>query len=226
MDSITNHISIIVIFITAMILSWLLATSANALLEPPGGNPITDDIVELCLTGSVRQYFRANGLLKPSISDESFSRYFTMVEQNCKGDSHVYPALVLAVIAVESNFDTNAYSDAGARGLMQLMPLYHTSSLSEAKGSPASKDDFFVPEWNVATGVRYLGDLIEQGCGIQGVEDPVGFALMCYNQGPTSASKSYFSNEKHLSGYAKRVIDIAEDLQDILSKGDLYRAQT
>lgn len=233
MNTVTNHISTAVILIMSMILAWLLATSAGAyyveqerqrLYKPI--ESVNEQIFDLCDQLDCIRYLRTNDLAKKSVIDEDLSMYLMMAKQNSETDTHVYPALILAVIAVESNFDTNAYSGAGARGLMQLMPMWHTSSLSRFKGSPASRDDFFVPEWNIACGTAYLSQLIEQALTHKNVDDPLGFALMCYNQGPASASKSYFSNGKCLSGYARRVLDISEDLQEILSKGDVYRAKT
>lgn len=233
MNTITNHISTVLILIVSLLLAWLLTTSANAklietekhYLKVPDES-MGQQILEFCDRINCIRYLRDNGLIKSFVTDEELDRYFTMAKQNCDGDNHVYPALILAVIAVESNFDKDAFSNSGARGLMQMMPMYHTSSLSQFKGSPANRDDFFVPEWNIACGTAYLSQLIEQALTYETVDDPIGFALMCYNQGPASASKSYFSNEKHLSGYARRVLDISEDLQEILSKGDVYRAKT
>lgn len=233
MNTITNHISTVVILIVSMILAWLLVINGSAKsIEIDKGRfsnsseVVTDDIVDFCIRSSCRRYLNENGLLSTSVTPDEFDRYFTMVEQNCNDDGHVYPALILAVIAVESNFDTSAYSSAGARGLMQLIPLYHTSSLSQFKGSPASRDDFFVPEWNIGCGTAYLSELIEQSLTYKKVGDPVGFALMCYNQGMASASSSYFGNNCQLSKYAEKVLSVADDIQDILSKGDVYRAQT
>ena len=62
-------------------------------------------------------------------------------------------SLVKAVIRVESNFDTNAVSRAGAIGLMQLMP-------ETAKDLKVS--DPFDPEQNIEGGVRYLKYLIDR----------------------------------------------------------------
>lgn len=233
MNTIINHISTAVILIVSLILAWLLATNANAyyveqerqrLCKPI--NSVNEQLLNFCETLEVRRYLDNHGWLSSSVTDEEFERYFVTVQQYCSEDSHVYPALALAVIAVESNFDTNAYSNAGARGLMQLMPAYHTSSLSQFKGSPATRDDFFVPEWNIGAGIAYLSETIDASLTYSNVKDPIGFALMWYNQGPTSASRTYLSNGGHLSEYADRVLQIADALQEILSKGDVYRAKT
>jgi soluble lytic murein transglycosylase-like protein len=61
------------------------------------------------------------------------------------------PALVLAVVSVESEFKAQAVSPKGAQGLMQLMPRT-AASLGVA--------DAFDPEQNVDAGVRHLESLV------------------------------------------------------------------
>jgi soluble lytic murein transglycosylase-like protein len=58
--------------------------------------------------------------------------------------------LVRAIIAVESNFDAQAVSTAGAQGLMQLMP--ETATRYQVQQP-------FDPRANVEGGIRYLKDL-------------------------------------------------------------------
>jgi soluble lytic murein transglycosylase-like protein len=59
------------------------------------------------------------------------------------------PALVLAVIQVESGFDRFAVSNSGARGLMQVMPFW-----KKEIGHP--KDDLFFPPTNLRYGCAIL----------------------------------------------------------------------
>ncbi|RMD73204.1 MAG: lytic transglycosylase domain-containing protein, partial [Bacteroidetes bacterium] len=59
------------------------------------------------------------------------------------------PELVLAVIAVESQFDHYAISNVGARGLMQVMPFW-----KEKLGSP--DDNLFEIETNIRYGCAIL----------------------------------------------------------------------
>lgn len=80
----------------------------------------------------------------------------------------VSPALVLAVIMVESAGKSDAVSPAGARGLMQLMP---------ATADRFGVDDSFVPAQNIAGGVKYLSWLMKEFGA-----DPV-IVLAGYNAG-------------------------------------------
>lgn len=61
--------------------------------------------------------------------------------------TRVSPALVLAVISVESAGRSNATSHAGAQGLMQLMP---------ATAARFGVSDSMAPDQNIAGGVKYL----------------------------------------------------------------------
>lgn len=86
----------------------------------------------------------------------------------------VSPALVLAVISVESSGKSNAISPAGAEGLMQLMP-----ATAERFGVTES----LVPEQNIKGGVKYLDWLMEEFEG-----DPI-VVLAAYNAGEGSLRK-------------------------------------
>jgi soluble lytic murein transglycosylase-like protein len=83
-------------------------------------------------------------------------------------DTGVSPALVLAVMAVESAGRAEAVSHAGAQGLMQLIP---------ATASRFGVTDPFDARQNIAGGVAYLDWLLDTFGG-----DPV-LALAGYNAG-------------------------------------------
>lgn len=84
-------------------------------------------------------------------------------------DYGVSPALVKAVIKVESDFHPYVVSSAGARGLMQLMP----STALEMQ-----VEDTFDPIQNVGGGVQYLARMLELFNGDERL------ALAAYNAGP------------------------------------------
>ena len=82
----------------------------------------------------------------------------------------VEPALVKAVIQVESNFDPSAVSRAGAQGLMQLMP--GTAAMYAVTGNEA-----FQPRLNIEAGVRHLAYLKTL------FPNNMDFVLAAYNAG-------------------------------------------
>ena len=77
------------------------------------------------------------------------------------------PALIEAVVRVESGFDSAARSPKGAQGLMQLMP-----STARRYGV----DDPFNPAQNLLGGARYLRDLLDRFTTLP-------LALAAYNAG-------------------------------------------
>lgn len=63
--------------------------------------------------------------------------------------------LVFAVIKVESNFDPDTVSSAGAMGLMQMLPSTY-KWLTSKLGDEFSEEDLFDPETNIKYGTYYL----------------------------------------------------------------------
>ncbi len=88
--------------------------------------------------------------------------------------TNVSPALVLAVIAVESAGRADAVSSAGAQGLMQLMP---------ATAARFGVSDSFQPGQNISGGVKYLNWLMEEFGN-----DPI-LVLAGYNAGEGAVRK-------------------------------------
>lgn len=89
-------------------------------------------------------------------------------------DTKVSPALVLAVISVESSGQPDAVSSSGAEGLMQLMP---------ATAERFGVADSMVPGDNIKGGVKYLDWLMEEFDS-----DPI-VVLAAYNSGEGSLKK-------------------------------------
>jgi soluble lytic murein transglycosylase-like protein len=89
----------------------------------------------------------------------------------------VSPALVEAVVAIESNQNSNAVSPKGAQGAMQLMPA--TAARYGVTGPHAWRD----PERNIDAGVRHLKDLLSLHHG------NVALALAAYNAGSGAVTR-------------------------------------
>jgi soluble lytic murein transglycosylase-like protein len=81
--------------------------------------------------------------------------------------------LVMAVIDVESGFNSAAVSSAGAQGLMQIMP---------ETGRDFDLADPFDPSENIDVGIRYLRYLLETFPDRR-------LAVAAYNAGPSAVKK-------------------------------------
>jgi soluble lytic murein transglycosylase-like protein len=68
----------------------------------------------------------------------------------------VDPLLIIAVMAVESRFNPIAESVAGAKGLMQIIPRYHTDKFHEHGGVKA----VFDPETNILVGSQIIKEYL------------------------------------------------------------------
>jgi soluble lytic murein transglycosylase-like protein len=90
------------------------------------------------------------------------------------------PALVYAMTRLESNFDANMVSSAGARGLMQILP----ATAAEISGDPSLADGLsqrlHEPGLNLELGQQYVNYLSK----LDVVSGDLIRMLACYNTGP------------------------------------------
>jgi len=92
-------------------------------------------------------------------------------------NSGINPALISALIFVESRFDPAAESHKGALGLMQVMPTTGDWIAEKLNWSLFQKIDLLDPEKNLAAGTWYLGYLKKK------FEGNECLALASYNAG-------------------------------------------
>lgn len=145
----------------------------------------SDDYIERSLGFSaieVPERFRkgkggAPGLPRPpKFSQEDFENIKEMVTYYGKYYG-LKESLVYAVIRQESDFDINAVSSAGARGLMQLMP---------GTALEMGVTDIFDPAQNIAGGCQYLSKMLGFCNG------SLELALAAYNAGPGNVKRYGF----------------------------------
>jgi hypothetical protein len=123
---------------------------------------------------SVTTFRRSSASSRAPLSSSNFpSAYVDMINTAC-GRHGVDPALVHAVVKVESDFNPYALSRKGAMGLMQLMP--QTAVVMNVGNS-------FNPGENIDGGVKYLRYLIDR------YEGNLHLALAAYNSGETAVKK-------------------------------------
>ena len=107
--------------------------------------------------------------------------------------------LVLAIIAVESNFRTDAVSQAGARGIMQIRPIL-ASFIAGIAGIPyGGESDLFEPANNVRFGLYYLSWL---GSIFKNTNE----VLLAYNEGHNRAKRVLARAGDADSRYTRRVM--------------------
>jgi len=86
-------------------------------------------------------------------------------------------AFVYSISRQESNFDPNARSGVGARGMMQLMPPT-AAIVARQLGESHSVDRLSEPTYNMRLGSTYLGDMVDTFSG------SYIMAAAAYNAGP------------------------------------------
>jgi soluble lytic murein transglycosylase-like protein len=93
---------------------------------------------------------------------------FSPIINKAANKHNIDPALVKAIILVESGYDAMATSEKGAIGLMQIMPN---------TVSGLSTEDMYNPVHNINAGVEYLRSLLNQFGG------DLELAIAAYNAG-------------------------------------------
>jgi len=94
--------------------------------------------------------------------------------ETAANENRLDPALVRAIIHVESNFNAHAVSPKGAKGLMQLMP--DTARMYGVKS-------IFDPNENVRAGARHMAMLLRRFNG------NLTWALAAYNAGEEAVNQ-------------------------------------
>lgn len=101
------------------------------------------------------------------------------------------PDLVLAIIDVESNFNPNAVSSAGAIGLMQIMP-------------------FWKPKLGIEQDLRHVDTSISYGLKILSFYElryqTLEMALTAYNKGETIMDADLKKGRSPLNGYSENIL--------------------
>lgn len=144
-----------------------------------------------------RELFLKILIRKPSC-DQSVARAIASTVARLSQDFHRDPDLVLAVIEVESNYQLDSVSPAGAVGLMQVMPQW-----VEVFGIHCSLKE---PGCNVKAGLQLLASY-EQLYGNLKV------ALTVYNRGPSPVDWAFIKGQDPDNGYAGKILRAYEEIQ-------------
>ena len=113
------------------------------------------------------------------------------------------PALVLAVIQVESGGYYLAVSPVGAMGLMQLLPSTAEELAGKLKLDWRGSDSLFDPVLNIQLGTAYIKQLADR-------YGNVTTALEAYNWGPTRIDHRIRNGSGVPKIYSERVMKVFE----------------
>ena len=112
----------------------------------------------------------------------------------------VDPAIIIAMIKRESQFDIDIIGDKGkAFGLMQIHPRWHSDRMEKL-----GVTDLLDPYQNVTVGIDIMAELLDGGGSVE-------WALMAYNGGYANANRHIEAGT--LSEYATDVLKFAEELE-------------
>lgn len=122
-------------------------------------------------------------------------------------DSHqIDPDLIKAIVKAESSYNPQAISDAGAVGLMQLMP---------ATAAELGVADSFNPEENLRGGIKYYKKMLRRFKG------DIELALAAYNAGSSAViTHKGVPPYKETLKYIERVKTYYEEYKDQADSGD------
>ncbi len=88
-----------------------------------------------------------------------YVRNYSEYVEKYANEENIDPLLCYAIIKAESNFNPNAVSKSGAKGLMQLMDETAKDVATNAIIEYTSNESLFEPEKNIQLGIKYYAQL-------------------------------------------------------------------
>lgn len=115
------------------------------------------------------------------------------------------PTIMLELIRVESNFDSQAISKVGAKGLCQINPRTAQELARELK-LEYSEEKLFDDHYNIQLGTYYLAKLLKE------YNMDYHKALTAYNRGPTGLANFMKTRGTAVSRYSQKISSRSQQL--------------
>lgn len=113
------------------------------------------EIVEHCENVESYDLSVSTEVADPLYGSDLYIFYIAQINEQYYPD--VDPYITLSVLEVESNYQPNLVSKAGAVGLMQVIPKYHLK-----RAAKYGLNDIWDPYTNIICGMDFLNDLIHE----------------------------------------------------------------
>ncbi|WP_247423711.1 lytic transglycosylase domain-containing protein [Ralstonia pseudosolanacearum] len=155
---------------------------ASGIAQPAGDPPDADAYPNAARRDAPDNDGMRRRLARAVLQHPSVPRVEPLIRQAARKHG-VDPALVKAVIAAESGFNPQAVSPKGAIGLMQVIPETGERYGVTGDARRTLEQKLADPRVNIATGVRYLSDLLRMFSG------DLELALAAYNAGEGAVQK-------------------------------------
>ena len=124
-----------------------------------------------------------------------------------------------AIIKCESNFNTNAVSSAGAKGLMQLTPDTFRWVAGKLYGTEIDEELLFDPETNIKCGIWYISYLKTRFSGEEEI-------IAAYNAGPAHVKEWLADSRYSADGKTLQTLPFKETerhVKKVLNARDIYK---
>ncbi len=174
--------------IVSLCLAIPLATVRHALKEKPA----EDKNVTTCIT----EHLLEEG--GDYLEDDAAQEISEVLYKESKTQGIDY-RLVLALMKIESNFQHNAVSPKGARGLLQVKPSSAKLIARDLGIEWTGHKTLDEPDKNIRIGIRVLAQLLDD---FQNLD----LALSAYNIGPSRVRESLRDDVKPAKGFHKLVM--------------------
>lgn len=152
---------------------------------------INSILIIILIFGFIMGLFYAVKRVYPVEFESNISKY--------SEEYNLSAALIFSVINVESGFDKNAVSSAGAKGLMQLKDSTAIELANKLGIENYKKDDIFNEDINILFGSFYLRYLLDY------YDNNLDLALCAYNAGMGTVNNWLENDEFFGNGQLKLV---------------------